>query len=63
MTRFELLADSAAETINGGIDNIDIRFKSVRGSLRQLAVNSSVTVGKGSSTSQQNQLGKVIIKA
>lgn len=63
MTRFELIADSAAETINGGIDDIDVRLKSVRGSLRQFAVNSSVTVGRGESTSQQNQFGKVIIKA
>jgi hypothetical protein len=63
MTRFELLADSAAETINGGIDDIDVRNKSVRASLRQLAVNSSVTVGRGRSTSQMNQIGGVLVIA
>ena len=63
MTRFELLADSAAETINGGIDDIDVRYKSVRASLRQLAVNSSVTVGRGRSTSQMNQIGGVLVIA
>jgi hypothetical protein len=59
MTRFELLADSAAETINGGIDDISVRFKSVRASLRQVGVNTNVTLGAGSAT----QIGGVLILA
>lgn len=65
MTRFELLADAAAETINGGIDdiNVDLRFKSVRARLSQRALNSSVVVGSGLASSNLNQSGSQMILA
>jgi hypothetical protein len=63
MTRFELLADESAETINGGFDITLISKKYAKGELRQFALNSSVNLGDGSANSNQSQYGKVVIFA